>query len=71
MTIIQAEKFYEQDLKKYEVLKNKELLFWFKDSVKKGYHPFIDIEGLQELVEILQRGMRLNIQSVKWSIMRK
>lgn len=51
MTIIQAEKFYEQDLKKYEVLKNKELLFWFKDSVKKGYHPFIDIEGLQELVD--------------------
>ena len=33
MTIAQAERFYEQDSKKYEVLKNKELLliislFW-------------------------------------------
>lgn len=51
MTIAQAERFYEQDSKKYEVLKNKELLSWFKDSVKKGYHPFIDIEGLQKLVD--------------------
>lgn len=51
MTIAQAERFYEQDSKRYEVLKNKELLSWFKDSVKKGYHPFIGIEGLQELVD--------------------
>lgn len=51
MTIAQAERFYEQDSKKYEVLKNKELLSWLKNSVKNGYHPFIDIEGLQELVD--------------------
>lgn len=51
MTIAQAERFYEQDSKKYEVLKNKELLSWFKDSVKNGYHPFIDIESLQGIVD--------------------
>lgn len=51
MTIAQAERFYEQDSKKYEVLKNKELLSWLKNSVKNGYHPFIDIEGLQKLVD--------------------
>lgn len=51
MTIAQEERFYEQDSKKYEVLKNKELLSWFKKSVKNGYHPFIDIEGLQELID--------------------
>lgn len=51
MTIAQAERFYEQDSKKYEVLKNKELLSWLKNSVKNGYYPFIDIEGLQKLVD--------------------
>lgn len=51
MTILQAERFYEQDSKKYEVLKNKEFLSWLKNSVKNGYHPFIDIEGLQNLVD--------------------
>lgn len=51
MIIAQAERFYEQDSKKYEVLKNKELLSWFKDSVKNGYHPFIDIESLQGIVD--------------------
>lgn len=51
MTILQAERFYEQDSKKYEVLKNKEFLSWLKNSIKNGYHPFIDIEGLQNLVD--------------------
>lgn len=51
MTILQAERFYEQDSKKYEVLKNKEFLSWLKNSVKNGYHPFIDIEGLQNLID--------------------
>ena len=51
MTIAQAERFYEQDSKKYEILKNKELLSWLKNSVKNGYHSFIDIEGLQKFVD--------------------
>ena len=30
MTIAEAERFYEQDTKKYEVEKNKEFLKWLK-----------------------------------------
>ena len=51
MTIAQTERFYEQDSKKYEVLKNKELLSWLEKSIKNGYHPFIDIESLQGIVD--------------------
>jgi len=51
MTIAQAQRFYEQDLKKYEISKNKELLNWLKDAVKNGYHSFIGIEYLQELID--------------------
>lgn len=51
MTIVQAERFYEKDSKKYEVLKNKELLSWLENRVKNGYQPFIDIEGLQGLID--------------------
>lgn len=51
MTIAQAQRFYEQDSKKYEVSKNKELLTWLKDAIKNGYHSFIDIEYLQELID--------------------
>ncbi len=50
MTIIEATKFYEQDSKKYNVFENKELLSWLKRTVKNGYHPFIDMEDLQELI---------------------
>mgnify|MGYP007032555349 CR=1 FL=1 len=37
MIIAQAEKFYEQDSKKYELLSNKELLTWLNESIEKGY----------------------------------
>ena len=51
MKIIEAERFYEQDSKKYDISKNKELLKWLKDAIKNGYSPFIDIENLQELID--------------------
>lgn len=51
MTIAQAERFYEQDKKKYDISKNKELLTWLKSAIKNGYHAFIDIEHLQELID--------------------
>ena len=55
MTIAEAERFYEQDTKKYEVEKNKEFLKWLKDSINGGYNSF----------------MKLNIQNVRWSFMRE
>ena len=42
MVMAQAVRFYEQDNKKYEVVKNKELLTWLKESIGKWYHSFID-----------------------------
>jgi len=51
MTIAEAERFYKQDTKKYEISKNKELLTWLKEAIKNGYHSFIDIEYLQELID--------------------
>jgi len=51
MTIAQAERFYEQNKKKYDISKNKELLNWLNEAIKNGYHPFIDIEYLQELID--------------------
>ncbi len=51
MTIAEAERFYKQDTKKYNVLQNKELLTWLKDATKNGYHPFIDVQYLQELID--------------------
>ena len=50
MTIAEAERFYEQDTKKYEVEKNKEFLKWLKDSINGGYNSFIEINELQELI---------------------
>lgn len=51
MIITQAQRFYEQDTKKYDISKNKELLTWFKEAIKNGYHSFIDIENLQGLID--------------------
>jgi len=53
MTIGQAKRFYEQDLKKYNISKNKEFLNWIKDLTSKGYHSFVDINELQELIDFI------------------
>ena len=51
MTIVQAERFYEQDKKDYEIEKNKDFLTWLKTSIKNGYHCFMKTEELQELID--------------------
>lgn len=51
MTIAQAERFYGQDTKDYEIEKNKDFLTWLKTSIKDGYHCFIEAEELQELID--------------------
>ena len=51
MTIAQAERFYGQDTKDYEIEKNKNFLTWLKTSIKDGYHCFIKTEELQELID--------------------
>ena len=51
MTVAQAERFYGQDTKDYEIEKNKDFLTWLKTSIKDGYHCFIKTEELQELID--------------------
>lgn len=53
MTIAQAKRFYEQDTKKYDISKNKELLTWLKEITKNGYYPILDIEHLQEFMNTI------------------
>ena len=50
MTIAEAEKFYKNDAKGYELGKNKDFLCWLKSSIKNGYHCFADLEDLQSLI---------------------
>lgn len=51
MTIAEAERFYKQDKKQYNISNNKDLLMWLKKVIKNGYQPFIDIENLQGLID--------------------
>lgn len=53
MTFAQAERFYEQDLKKYEIEKNKDFLNWLKNRIAYGYCCFIKTEELQELIDYM------------------
>ncbi len=51
MTIVQAEKFYEQDAKDYELENNREFLNWLNERIDEGYHSFMSVEGLQNLID--------------------
>ena len=51
MTIAKAEKFYEQDLKEYEIEKNKDFLNWLKKEISNGYRCYIEPKELQELID--------------------
>lgn len=50
MTIAEARKFYKKNTKKYEIEHNKEFLSYLKESLKKGYHLFLSIEDMQDLI---------------------
>lgn len=51
MTIAQTEKFYQQDTRDYEIEKNQEFLNWLKNTIVDGYHCYISIEELQNLID--------------------
>ena len=55
MTIKQAERFYEQDRKDYDIKKNKDFLNWLKDSIANGYYCYLKIDELQELIDYIVR----------------
>lgn len=51
MTIEQANTFYMQDRKKYEIKNNKGFLNRLEKSIKNGYNCFINKEELQSLID--------------------
>ena len=53
MTIPEAERFYKQDTKNYEIEKNIYFLNWLKISIANGYNCFIDTKELQELIDTI------------------
>lgn len=53
MTFAEEKRFYEQDEKKYEITKNKELLNWLKEKIKNGYCPCVQIEKAQDAIDFM------------------
>ena len=51
MTISEANKFYSEDKRKYDVIHNKEFLEWFIYSINDGYYPVIRLEDMQKLID--------------------
>ena len=50
MTIAEANRFYNQDEHLYELATNKAFLCWLKDRINHGYHCYLEIDELQELI---------------------
>ena len=53
MTIKEAENFYKQDCRSYEIGKNKEFLTWYQSSIKDGYYCFMEPDALQSLIDTI------------------
>lgn len=51
MTNAETKRFYEQDRKDYEIIKNKDFLKWLNGLMKDGYHCYINVKELQELID--------------------
>lgn len=50
MTIAEAEVFYGMDKEKYILSGNKEFLKWYSKQQENGYPSYIEISGMQELI---------------------
>lgn len=53
MTIAEAEKFYKNDKREYEICKNKEFLKWFNKEIKHGYCAFTNTTQLQHIIDTI------------------
>lgn len=50
MKIVEAKRFYEQDGKDYVLKENRGFLCWYQEKINEGYHDFIDVSSLQDLI---------------------
>ena len=53
MNILEADRFYAQDPKKYVVENNKEFFNWLVKSIHGGYNCYISIGELQEMIDTI------------------
>lgn len=53
MTILEANNFYKQDNKLYQINQNEEFIKWLNDKIDNGYSSLISIKDLQELIDFL------------------
>lgn len=53
MTIAEARRFYAQDNHLYELNKNKEFLNWLRKKIDNGYHCYLTLDELQELINYI------------------
>lgn len=53
MTYKEYDRFKNNDEKKYIVEKNKEFLNWYNEKLENGYHPYLDLKGLQHLIDYM------------------
>ncbi len=53
MTYAEYDRFKNNDEKKYIVEKNKEFLTWYNEKLENGYHPYLDLKGLQHLINYM------------------
>ena len=53
MTIAQAERFYNEDEKKYELNNNNDFINWLKDKKNNGYENIYSLELLQHVINTI------------------
>lgn len=53
MTIAEADRFYEQDERKYELAKNQEFLIWLQNIMSNGYQSLVELEDLQDMIDFI------------------
>ena len=53
MTLLEADNFYKQDLKEYQIGDNKEFLILLRNMVTEGYNNIYRIEELQEIIDTI------------------
>lgn len=53
MTLAEYNRFENNDKKIYVVEENKEFLNWYKEKLENGYHPYLDLKGIQHLINYM------------------
>jgi len=53
MTYAEYDRFKNNDEKKYIVENNEVFLNWYNEKLENGYHPYLDLKGIQHLINYM------------------